>query len=383
MTIQVVTRREDLAGLVQEWDHLAQSDRRDGFCRTPAWCLPWLEYIRPDAEPYVITVRNAGSSLVGLAPLCNLTYRDHGFGLNAISTIGREVVSGDFLDFLAAPDVRAEVLKAMLAHLWDVRSDWDLLICGELIEGSDLHTAIESFATTQGLPLRSQEERACPYIELPPTFEDYLRAISPKMRYEIRRDSRELLEKRGARIEVFSEPQEICDNLDTMIQLHLAHWRRVNEPGTMGRVGFDRFLKHLSMALPAGAGCRLYLLRYEEKPAAALLAFCFGESMMFYQTGWDPDSPAARLSPGMVLVARGIRDAIDLGFRYFDFMRGDETYKTRLTKSSRKTTTLLVARSFLAKEYLRVARLKDSVKRLLSGDEAAQGAMQTTPETKN
>jgi hypothetical protein len=63
-------------------------------------------------------------------------------------------------------------------------------------------------------------------------------------------------------------------------------------------------------------------------------------------------------------------------------MRGDETYKTRLTKSSRKTTTLLVARSFLAKEYLRVARLKDSVKGLLSGDEVTQPTMQTNPETK-
>ncbi len=382
MTIQVVTLPDALAGLVQEWDRLAQSNRRDGFCRTPAWCLPWLEHIRPDASPYVITVRDADGSLVGLAPLCKLTYRDHGFRLNAISIIGREVVSGDFLDFLAAPGARAEVLNAILAHLWDARSNWELLVCGELIEDGDLHTAIASLATTQGLPLRRQEDRTCPYIELPPTIEDYLRALSPKMRYEIRRDSRKLLEKRGARIEVFSEPLQVRDNLDTMIELHLAHWRRVNEPGTMGRAGFDRFLKHLSMALPLGAGCRLYLLSHEEKPAAALLAFCFGENMMFYQTGWDPDSPVARLSPGMVLVARGIRDAIELGFRYFDFMRGDETYKTRLTKTSRRTTTLLVAHSFLAREYLRVARLKDSVKRLLNNDDAAKAPMQTS-ETKN
>ena len=71
---------------------------------------------------------------------------------------------------------------------------------------------------------------------------------------------------------------------------------------------------------------------------------------------------------GMVLVAQSIRDSIERGLRYFDFLRGDEAYKCRLTKSSRKTITLLVARSFLAKEYLRVARLKDSVKRLVSGN---------------
>jgi CelD/BcsL family acetyltransferase involved in cellulose biosynthesis len=78
------------------------------------------------------------------------------------------------------------------------------------------------------------------------------------------------------------------------------------------------------------------------------------------------------MSPGMVLVAQSIRDAIEGGRRYFDFLRGDEPYKCRLTKSSRKTVTLLVARSFLAKEYLRVARLKDSVKRLVTGQGVAE-----------
>jgi CelD/BcsL family acetyltransferase involved in cellulose biosynthesis len=248
-------------------------------------------------------------------------------------------------------------------------------VASEVAEDGDLRQAIEDFAQKQGLPLRRQEERVCPYIELPASFEDYLRSVSQKMRYEIRRDSRDLLEKAGGRIEVRVAPQDVCANLDTMIQLHTAHWARVNEPGTMGRAGFDCFLRTVCANLPEGVSSRLYLLKHEEKPAAALLAFCFGENMMFYQTGWDPDSPVARLSPGMVLVARAIRDAIENGFRYFDFLRGDETYKTRLTKSSRKTITLLLARSFLAKKYLRVARLKDSVKRLLSHDAPPQPAL--------
>lgn len=381
MKIEVVNRREDLAGLAPQWDRLAQMDRRNGFCRTPAWCLSWLEHIRPDAEPFVIAVRDAGGALVGLAPLCKLTYRDHGFRLTAISPIGREVVSGDFLDFPALPESRADALNLILEHLWEARSAWELLVCGEVLEGGDLHLAVEAFASRAALPLRRQEDRTCPYIELPATYDEYLRGLSQKMRYEVRHDSRELLEKAGGHVEVHTGPEEICAHLDVLIRLHLAHWQRANEPGTMGREGFDRFLKSVASSLPAGAGCRLYLLHHQKQPAAALLAFCSGDNMMFYQTGWDPDSPVARLSPGMVLVARSIRDAIESGFRYFDFMRGDETYKLRLTRQSRRTTTLLLARSFLAKEYLRAARLKDSVKRLLGGEEDPQRAVPTRNET--
>jgi hypothetical protein len=325
-----------------------------------------MQHIRPDIEPFLVVVYDVADEIVGLAPLCKMAYRDHGFRLGGVSSAGREVVSGDFLDYPSAPERREEVLNAIMASLWEKRSEWDILVVGEVSEGGDLDRTIERFADTHGLPLRRQEERVCPYIELPRTFEDYLRSISQKMRYEIRRDTRELLEKWGAIIEVHTEPAHVKENLDVLIQLHLAHWRRVSEPGTLGRPGFSEFLKDVCTSPSSGASTRLYVLRHEGKPAAALLAFWFGESVLFYQTGWDPDSPVARLSPGMVLVARSIREAIEHGFRYFDFLRGDEAYKCRLTKTSRKTVTMLVARSFLAKEYLRVARLKDSVKRLVT-----------------
>jgi len=365
MNVELVTRREDLAELSQRWDELAQQDPRDGFFRTSAWYRSWVEHVRPDVQPFVIVVRDGAGEVVGLAPLCRLNYRDRWLPMKGVSLAGREVVSGDFLDYLSDAGARSEVLPAILNFLWQERSQWALLIVGEVTEDGDLHRAVESFAEAKGLALRRQEERVCPYIELPATYDQYLRGLSQKMRYEIRRDTRDVLEKWRARIEVCTEPGQVRDNLNLLIQLHTSHWKSVRKSGNMGRPGFPAFLRQVCSEPPPGAALRLYLLKLDEKPVAALLAFCFRENVLFYQTGWDPDSPIARLSPGMVLVARSIRDAIEQGYRYYDFLRGDETYKSRLTKSFRKTITLLVARSFSARQYLRVNRLKDWVKRTL------------------
>jgi len=365
MITEVVTGCEKLTGLRVQWDELARSDRRDGFFLTSTWYLAWMRHVQPHAQPFVIVVRDDDGEIIGLAPLCKMPYRDHGLRLTSVSSAGREVVSGDFLDYLSVQNRRDEVLTAILDFLWQMKNEWEILVVGEVSEGGDLHRSVESFAQAHGLSLRCQEERSCPYIELPATFEEYLRNLSPKMRYEIRRDTREVLEKHGARIEVHTDPTQVSQNLDVLIQLHLSHWQRVNEPGTLGRPGFSDFLKEVCTSQSTGASTRLYILKHEEKPAAALLAFWFGDNALFYQTGWDPDSPIARMSPGMVLISRAIRDAIEHPLRYFDFLRGDEPYKSRLTKLSRKTVTLLVARSFLAKEYLRVGSLKDSVKRLI------------------
>ena len=47
--------------------------------------------------------------------------------------------------------------------------------------------------------------------------------------------------------------------------------------------------------------------------------------MGLYNSGFHPE--AAALSPGLVLLAYVVRDAIGRGRRRFDFLRGEERYK--------------------------------------------------------
>jgi CelD/BcsL family acetyltransferase involved in cellulose biosynthesis len=94
--------------------------------------------------------------------------------------------------------------------------------------------------------------------------------------------------------------------------------------------------------------------------------FYYGRSALYYQAGWDPHSAVAGLSPGVVLMANSIRDAIADGAQYYEFLRGDEAYKSRWTKTYRKTVTVLLARSWPARRFIEVARAKDLLKRSLS-----------------
>jgi CelD/BcsL family acetyltransferase involved in cellulose biosynthesis len=360
MTATVVTLREELSALSARWDELAHNDPRDGFFRTSVWYRAWMEHIRPDAQPFVVVVR-VGDKIVGLAPLCRLPYRDLGFRLQAIAWGGREVVSGDFLDFIAESEVRSQVIAEILSFLQTTRSRWGLLAMGELVEGGASLDALENLGTRNKMLARLQETRICPYIALPATFDEYLNTLSSSMRYHVRRRVRDI-EKKGARLEVYSEPQEITARLDTLIQLHLARWHRDNLPGTFGRKGLAEFLRDVSANPPVGSSCRLYQLTHAGVPFAALLMFYFGQSALYYQAGWDPDSPMVTHSPGVVVMAHSIRDAIDRGFRYYEFLRGDEAYKLRWTKTYRETTTLLLGRSFAARTYLQTAWLKDLAK---------------------
>ena len=64
-------------------------------------------------------------------------------------------------------------------------------------------------------------------------------------------------------------------------------------------------------------------------------------------------------------MAYSIRDAIANGMRYYEFLRGDEAYKSRWTKTFRKTVTALMGGGLMARGYLETAHLKDLVKQRL------------------
>ena len=299
--------------------------------------------------------------------MCQQPYRDLGFKLKSIGWAGREVVSGDFLDIVADVESRSQVIGALFQFLGEARSSWDLLHLGELLEDGETVHALKNLGSQYGLPVRSQEARICPYITLPSSFDEYLASLSSSTRYHIRRRLREVLEKRGATIQLCETPEEMSSGLETLIQLHLARWRKDGLPGTMGRPGFAAFLHQICTEPPPNSKVRLYRLTYEGQVIAALLVFHFGQSALYYQAGWDPESALAAQSPAVVLMAHSIADAIASGLRYYEFLRGDEGYKSHWTQLYRKTDTVLVARSLLAKEYLRAARWKDSVKEKLNG----------------
>ncbi len=377
MTVEVITQRKDLPAIAEAWDSLAHEDRRDGFFRTFAWYSAWMEHIRPDAEPFVVVVRDGGQ-LVGLAPFCRLRYRDLGFTLRAIAWAGREVVSGDFLDFVCRNEKRGEVAKAVLKFVREASSHWGLLVAGELLKEGDSCRELDGQGRELGLSVRYQESRICPYIELPKTFDDYLGGMTSSMRYHVRRRIREV-EKKGARLEVFSEPLEVAARVDTLIDLHLTRWRHDNLPGTFGRPGFPAFLRQICANPPSRSSSCVFQLTHEGTSVASLIMFYFGDSALYYQAGWDPHSPLAACSPGVVVMAHSIRHAIERGFHYYEFLRGDEAYKMRWTKTHRETTSLLLARSFAANRYLQLARIKDLLKTKLRGG-ASEPAL--TPATR-
>ena len=80
-------------------------------------------------------------------------------------------------------------------------------------------------------------------------------------------------------------------------------------------------LENAALAIAA----RLAFLDTPAGPIASFVTLEWDDTVGLYNSGFRPD--CASLSPGLVLLAGVVRDALERGRRRFDFLRGEERYK--------------------------------------------------------
>ncbi|MFW6174984.1 MAG: GNAT family N-acetyltransferase, partial [Chloroflexota bacterium] len=95
-------------------------------------------------------------------------------------------------------------------------------------------------------------------------------------------------------------------------------------------------------ALARAGMCRLYFLELDGKRVATSICFVYHGRNFIYNSGYDPEY--RHLSVGLLNHALCIQSSIDEGLEYFDFMRGDESYKYHLGGSDRAVYDVFASR---------------------------------------
>jgi CelD/BcsL family acetyltransferase involved in cellulose biosynthesis len=101
------------------------------------------------------------------------------------------------------------------------------------------------------------------------------------------------------------------------------------------------FFREIAERFLPGGGVRLAFLSFEGGDAAAVFQFRSRNSLLLYNSGYDPARRAA--NPGLVLIARCIEEAVAEGVAEYDFLRGTERYKYDLGGVDRVVHLLTVS----------------------------------------
>lgn len=265
-------------------------------------------------ELHFLAVQDGAGEWVGALPL----YEAVGPDGPVLRLVGGVDVA-DYLDVVAVAGREEEVWKALLTAL--AGSRWRALELRPIPAASPTPGLLAALAPTAGLGCRVERDERCPVIELPSSWDAYLASLSGKDRHELRRKLRRA-EAAEPRVEVVRTPGGVAAAMDAFIALH--------RKSKTGKARFmdermEAFFREVAVASAAAGWAALWLLWLDDAAAAALFCLEYAGTISLYNSGFDPTARA--LSPGVVLIARTIEDAIARGFRRYDFLRGDEPYK--------------------------------------------------------
>jgi CelD/BcsL family acetyltransferase involved in cellulose biosynthesis len=294
------------------WDALhAETRLRSPFVAW-AWQREWVAVFGDGRRLEVRRVVDGGGRLVALLPLVET-------GPGRWLLVGGADIS-DYLDLIALRDREDEAWAALLGSRAADRAIWEL---HAVPAASPTVSAMPALAAAVGLVASVTLEERCPILALPDSWDALLASLSGKHRHEISRKLRRF-EREAPRGHVAweSTPAGIERRLDEFLTLH----RRSRE----GKAKFmdarmERFFRRTIPALAARGGARLAFLDLPDGPIASFVTLEWDDTVGLYNSGFHPDR--AGLSPGVVLLAHVIRDAIERGRHRFDFLRGEERYK--------------------------------------------------------
>ncbi len=311
MILEIIRDVAGLAAFEAEWSCFVETADGATPFHLPEWLITWWRHFG-SGQLRVLVFRQK-STLAGVIP-CFLHEWN---GLRQLTLLGSGV--SDYLEPLFTASYRDEAVAQLQGHLAASR-DWDVCVWQDLLQD----TKLRELAASPEFDVHVKQDEPCKVLPLRGAFKTYWGERSKSLRQNVRRDLQKAQSRGRVQFEVLTEARP--DVLRAVIELHTARWQERGCHGAIAANHSAEFLENIAREFALRNVLRLFCLKFEDKISAAILAFAYRGTLYDYVTAFDPELGAIGI--GRTLLYESIRYAFANGYAGWDFMRGDEPYKS-------------------------------------------------------
>lgn len=357
---EVVTESAAFEALHDEWNELLRSSASDGIFLTHEWLSAWWGHLRGRRRLSIVTVRENGR-LIAAAPLARArATRALLLPVERREFLGTGTAGSDHLDVIVRRGHEKAALEAIEDHFALDRAPIQLR---QVRSGATASREIASGLQRREWSARLTSSGVCPFADLAGmNWESYLASRGSEHRYAFRRKLRRIADKHELRFERVRSEDRRRVALSHLIDLHRKRWTPRGGSDGLETPDLHAFHEEVTRRMLAAGWLRLYVLWLNDRAAAALYGFRYGDVFSFYQSGFDPE--LGPLSLGLVTMGLSIQTAMEEGVKEYDFLHGEEEYKFHWTRSTRELQCLdLFPPRYLGLAYRALDGLSRTVRR--------------------
>jgi CelD/BcsL family acetyltransferase involved in cellulose biosynthesis len=304
--LEIVRDLARLREIQPEWTGLVERDPGSTPFQLPSWLLTWWEHFGSGTLHVPAFWQEA--RLVAIVPCFRHTWENR----QQLTLIGSGI--SDYLDPPIEAEFSADVLAALQTHL-DESCGWEICVWQDLSAATPLQKLRGA---------RVHADMQCSETCLTGDFEQFWHGRSKDLRRNLRRYSQRAREMGAVEFEATDEVTP--EMLNSLIRLHTARWREQGESGMIAANRSEGFLRAAAAEMAAQDRLRFFALRFRNEVAAVIMSFRYRNKIYAYMSAFDPDYES--LGFGRTLLYEALRHAFDEGYDAWNFLRGDEPYKS-------------------------------------------------------
>lgn len=324
LAITEVDSEQEFGALAAEWNALVERDPRATFFQLFEFQYHTWKILADEVSPCLVLLRDGEGRLIGCAP-----FGTRRVGRGPLSARTLEFASPrycDYQDLILDPEHAAEAKRAIADWLDANAKRFDVVRLRSVRDGAWLlDPDLQSRLGEHGRRVEVEKSSTAPFLTIQAGWTSYQDALTKKRAKSMRYEVKNLGKKLDVQFARASEGAALDRAFEHFVDLHQRRMAQKNQPGHFGGEPARRGFRALLHALGARDIAGIHTLTTPEAAVAVAVTFRFRGTSSFFLGGFDPDQQ--RLSPGKVIQALIITEAIEEGASEYDFLFGDEPYK--------------------------------------------------------
>jgi len=342
LSIKEVNDIEAFQSLKERWNMLLQQCPDNNVFLTWEWLFTWWRHYGQDKKLRIFLIKES-DRVIAIAPFMEWKYRKGIFNIDVIENLC--AIECDYSGIILT-ERRQESVALLLDCLKKITRDSHVVVRMSHIPENSLFLAglREQYpAFSSSLLLIEQPVSSCPYIDLPANWEEYFHALSRNDRGNLRRSMRSLQKEHAVEVKKYAGGDDLREQLQVLFELHQKRWQERNVISKFARPEARDFYLDVSRVFHQNNWLDLTFLNAGGKPVSAFWGFNYNDTFWNMTQTFDPDY--SKYGVGQLHIMKLIEDAIKNGQRKFDFLKGDEAYKSRWTSSATNNFQITMAKS--------------------------------------
>ena len=325
LTLRSYDSLADLEQLRANWDELLENYPCATTFSTWEWLSAWWNNFRKGRDLIALALFDSGR-LAGLASFSTSKEQYGWFAPRVLRLLGDGTFDSDNLDIPVLPGYQTIFAQMVVEYLVKRKREWDVCLLNTLPSASLVGNSLEKVLGTSSWSLFTGSPGGSA-VDLPETWDEYLQLLSSEDRKNLVRYTRRLQSRYSMRVYRCKDEGELVGRLAALFRLHQGRWEAAGQPGTFSSTARREFYLQLSQNLLARGELELWVLELDGDIAAVQFAFRYRNRVFQLQEGYDHRRSSDR--PGFVLRGHVLKQLISANVRTYDFLGGEDSYKSR------------------------------------------------------